>query len=119
MKHLITLIAAVTLLTACDKEQQNQTCPEVQQPKPLTVVWWIIPTGAAGAEYSYMAYFGDGREWFLTGVAGDTIKLDAIVDDLTSVEYRDTAGVIRYRNYRPEIADTAGTLVTYLQSTRL
>ena len=119
MKHLLTIIAAVTLLTACDKEQQTPTCPDVQQPKRVTAGWWIIPTGTAGTEYSYMAYFGDGREWFLTGVAGDTIKLDAIVDDLTSVEYRDTTWVIRYRNYHPVAADTTGTLVTNLPSTRL
>lgn len=119
MKHLLTILAAVTLLTACEKEKQPApNCPGVPVDNRPKCKWQLVPTGN-GTEYSYMVYFGDGREMFVAGVPGDTVRIEAIVDDLTSVEYRDTTGTIRYLNWRPEIADTVWTRVSNLPITRI
>ncbi len=119
MKQLLTLIAAVTLLTTCDKENDHApTCPGSPADIRAKCKWHLVPTGQ-GSEYSYMVYFGDGREMFVAGVPGDTVRIEAIVDDLTSVEYRDTTGNVSYLNFHPLASDTASVRVDLLPCTRL
>ena len=117
MKHL-PLIIILLLLASCKKEQQQ--CPTAPPKQPaVTATWQIVPTGTPGQEFTYMVYFGDGFQMFVAGVAGDTMLFDANIDDLNSVEYRDTTGTVSYLNFHPLASDTASVRVDLLPCTRL
>lgn len=117
MKHLL-IITLILFLASCKKEQQQ--CPTAPSQQPaVTAPWLVIPTGTPGQEFSYMVYFGDGFQMFVAGVAGDTMHFDANIDDLNSVEYRDTTGSVSYINFHPLASDTASVRVDLLPCTRL
>lgn len=119
MKHLLTILAAVTLLTACERDcPPPPACPAPPADVRPTCPWRVAVPGPAGAPYSFRYFVGGGADYFCEGVAPDTFTVRVPIDALAGVAYRDTAGALQAAFYAPTLADTGRIEPLTLPATR-